>query len=66
MVTNIQLFQFFTMISQAAYLLYKGCPYPSRITAAYFVYIVSLIVLFQDFKKKTYNKNDEKKSKKTT
>lgn len=65
LVTNIQLLQFFTMISQAAYLLYRGCPYPPRITAAYFVYIISLIVLFLDFKRKTYSgKKTEGKDKK--
>jgi hypothetical protein len=42
------------MISQAAYLVFTDCPYPRRITIAYFIYIISLIVLFLDFKRKTY------------
>ncbi len=63
LVTRIQLLQFFTMISQAGYLLAFNCPYPQRITTAYFFYIITLIVLFLDFSKKTYSKSGAKDAK---
>lgn len=65
LVTNIQLFQFFTMLFQAGYLLFFDCPYPKRVTMAYFVYICTLVVLFLDFSKKTYSKGSSKATPKT-
>jgi len=65
LVTNAQLIQFVTMMSQAGYLLVAGCAYPQRITGMYLVYIFSLFLLFNNFKSKTYAKakGDSKKSK---
>ncbi len=53
-VTNMQLIQFVTMMAQAGYILVFSCPYPRIITAGYLVYIFSLFLLFNDFKRKTY------------
>ncbi len=53
-VTNMQLIQFVTMMSQAVYILAFGCAFPRNITAGYLVYIFSLFLLFSDFKKTTY------------
>jgi elongation of very long chain fatty acids protein 4 len=61
LVTKLQMFQFVTMNGQAIYLLTMGCEYPRTLTYIYFIYILSLLVLFQDFSNKTY-----KDSKSTT
>eukprot|EP00052_Salpingoeca_macrocollata_P031319 m.322456 g.322456 ORF g.322456 m.322456 type:complete len:308 (-) comp26995_c0_seq1:30-953(-) len=56
MVTYLQMSQFVTMNAQAIYILAMGCPYPNRITWGYLIYILSLLVLFANFAKKTYGK----------
>jgi elongation of very long chain fatty acids protein 4 len=48
-VTELQLAQFVTMMSQAIYILSQGCPYPQRVTAFYLGYILSLFLLFSSF-----------------
>eukprot|EP00054_Salpingoeca_dolichothecata_P008199 m.46841 g.46841 ORF g.46841 m.46841 type:complete len:307 (-) comp17568_c0_seq1:55-975(-) len=60
MVTNLQMIQFVTMMSQASYLLWAGCPYPRLVTWIYLVYIFSLLLLFQNFASRTYGKGDKK------
>ena len=40
---------------QAAYLLYNQCAFPPRVTVMYLIYIVSLLLLFTDFDRKTYS-----------
>mmetsp|Transcript_111231 Transcript_111231/g.255115 ORF Transcript_111231/g.255115 Transcript_111231/m.255115 type:complete len:268 (-) Transcript_111231:180-983(-) len=48
--TGMQMLQFLCMNAQAIYLLVSGCTlFPARITLAYFVYIVSLLILFANF-----------------
>ena len=49
LVTKAQQIQFVTMISQGAYVVFFGCPYPNRIAVFYVVYILSLLVLFRLF-----------------
>ena len=56
MVTNMQIFQFLTMLVQAIYLWAYSCPYPQRMNAFYFVYICSMLVLFVDFANTNYKK----------
>jgi hypothetical protein len=45
------------------YLRYKGCAYPGPLTWFYLFYIISLFVLFEQFKQRTYTKKDDKKTK---
>lgn len=49
LVTQLQMFQFVCMISQAAYILVNGCPFPTNITKMYLIYIISLFGLFAYF-----------------
>jgi len=56
MVTNMQLIQFVCMMTQALVLLFMGCPYPANLTKMYLVYIMSMFLLFSNFKRKTYGK----------
>lgn len=56
LVTQSQMIQFVTMMAQALYILYFGCPYPRRITQCYLVYILSLFILFQNFSDHEYKK----------
>jgi len=60
MVTNMQLIQFVCMISQGMYILAMGCPYPTNITRLYVVYIMSMLMLFMNFKRKAYGKKTKK------
>jgi hypothetical protein len=53
-ITQMQIVQFIIMNLQAYYLLNNKCKFPSRITTAYFFYIVSLLVLFLNFYVQTY------------
>jgi elongation of very long chain fatty acids protein 4 len=55
-VTNAQLFQFVTMMFQALMILfYPGCnQYPRNVTIFYLFYILSLFLLFSDFKGKRF------------
>jgi hypothetical protein len=48
-------------LSQAAYLYFRGCQFPSRITITYAIYIISLFVLFTNFDRKTYKEKTAKK-----
>jgi len=53
--TLFQLIQFVSMMTQASYLVIKGCPNISRrIIIVYFFYIMSLFVLFSQFFMKSY------------
>jgi len=61
--TSFQLIQFTLMMSQATHLVFKGCDQLSiRVTAVYFIYILSLFFLFAQFFVNSYIK--PKKSKK--
>ena len=64
-VTDIQLTQFVTMMTQACVILGSGvakdngwasfdCPYPKKVTAFYLGYIMSLFMLFNAFKAEKY------------
>lgn len=55
LVTNMQLVQFACMIFQALVILLNDqCEYPTNITWLYLTYIISMFVLFSQFKRKTY------------
>jgi elongation of very long chain fatty acids protein 4 len=60
MVTNMQLIQFVCMISQGVYLLLMACPYPTNVTRLYVVYILSMLALFLNFKRKAYGSKKKK------
>ena len=53
-VTQLQIVQFITMMSQGVYILLKQCPFPPNITLFYVLYIFSLLVLFLSFYIKKY------------
>ena len=59
-VTNMQLIQFVTMIGQAVYLTIFSCAYPPKLVYLYFVYILTMIALFSNFKRATYSKKKAK------
>eukprot|EP00039_Didymoeca_costata_P018623 m.334257 g.334257 ORF g.334257 m.334257 type:complete len:304 (-) comp17320_c0_seq1:63-974(-) len=63
MITNMQMIQFLCMNAQAIYILVNGCPYPPRVTVFYLVYIISLFILFNNFKKRAYKPDASKKKK---
>ena len=48
-VTELQLTQFVTMMTQAVAILGLNCAYPHRVTGYYLAYILSLFVLFRAF-----------------
>uniref|UniRef100_A0A7S2UR25 Elongation of fatty acids protein n=1 Tax=Attheya septentrionalis TaxID=420275 RepID=A0A7S2UR25_9STRA len=61
--TMMQLIQFVSMMSQATYLLVSGCEEnTSRVTALYFVYILSLFFLFAQFYISSYSKPKKRKT----
>ena len=61
--TSFQLIQFTLMMSQASYLVFHGCDQLSlRVTQVYFVYILSLFVLFAQFFVNSYIKPKKKKT----
>ena len=61
-ITKLQLFQFVTMMSQAAYILYYRCGSPLVWTKIYFFYILSMFALFMRFFYTAYmNKNNRSK-----
>ena len=60
MVTNMQIFQFVTMLAHAAYSLTYNCPYPPRMTVFYFLYVCSMLFLFVDFANTNYCKFPKK------
>mmetsp|Transcript_27718 Transcript_27718/g.33884 ORF Transcript_27718/g.33884 Transcript_27718/m.33884 type:complete len:311 (+) Transcript_27718:150-1082(+) len=60
LVTNMQMIQFVTMIGQAVCLMGFGCPYPTKLVQLYFLYIISMLVLFNNFAAKTYKKPEAK------
>ena len=64
LVTNLQLIQFVTMMSQAVYILAMGCPFPHPITWIYLFYIFSLYLLFKQFAAREYGDKDGKGPKK--
>lgn len=49
MVTQLQLLQFVTMISQGVYMLNNNCEFPTRVNILYVTYISSLFILFLKF-----------------
>merc|ERR1712157_64089 len=60
--TMMQMIQFITMMSQAIYLLVTDCNQTSlRVIVAYFIYILSLFVLFAQFYVNSYKKPTKKK-----
>ena len=62
--TMMQMIQFITMMSQASYLLTTHCRTTSlRVVVAYFVYILSLLVLFAQFFVASYMKPKKPKTK---
>jgi len=54
MVTNLQLIQFVCMMTHGVYSLSMDCAYPARIVKLYLVYIMSMFLLFSNFKRKAY------------
>eukprot|EP00930_Biecheleria_cincta_P015863 TRINITY_DN13087_c0_g1_i1.p1 TRINITY_DN13087_c0_g1~~TRINITY_DN13087_c0_g1_i1.p1 ORF type:complete len:757 (-),score=157.16 TRINITY_DN13087_c0_g1_i1:76-2016(-) len=56
-ITNMQLIQFCCMEAQGLYLLTGGCQSPYRVTILYMFYVSSMLVLFLDFKRRTYSKS---------
>ena len=61
--TMLQMIQFVTMMSQASYLVVGQCQKTSmRVVTAYFVYILSLLVLFAQFYVKSYSKPKKRKT----
>ena len=61
--TMCQMVQFGCMNVQAVYLLGSGCTkFPPRLTAMYFVYIVSMFGLFAHFFVQSYTKKPTKKT----
>ena len=62
-VTQLQMFQFLTMMSQAIYILAFKCAYPARVTIFYLFYILSLYVLFYLFSLEKYGGAGDKKAK---
>ena len=66
--TMSQMIQFVLMNAQAGYLMFTSCTsFPSRITYAYLIYIVTLLFLFAQFFVASYMmpKKDKKKAKST-
>jgi len=62
--TMMQLIQFICMMSQSSYLMYNGCAKISmRVVLAYFVYIMSLFILFLQFFINSYMTPKTKKKK---
>jgi len=61
MITISQMVQFVIMMSQASYMLYYDCPTPKNVTILYLFYIISMFVLFNNFRKKTYSKKPKGK-----
>lgn len=62
--TMMQMIQFVTMMSQACILLFGGCDKTSlRVVATYFVYILTLLVLFAQFFVSSYMKPKKGKKK---
>jgi len=53
-ITNAQLIQFCFMEAQGAYMLMANCDGPRNIIKMYMVYISTMLVLFLDFKRRTY------------
>merc|ERR1719265_576331 len=64
LITNAQMVQFVCMNLQAGYLLLNDCSFPRKLTWFYLGYIISMLVLFNDFSNKTYGKKKKDKSKK--
>jgi elongation of very long chain fatty acids protein 4 len=54
-ITNMQLIQFCCMEGQGAWLLFGDCASPRRVTILYMVYVSTMLVLFLDFKRRTYS-----------
>lgn len=65
-ITKLQLFQFVTMMSQAAYILAYSCGSPQVWTKIYFFYILSMFALFMRFFYTAYVKKSNKKGGKKT
>jgi len=62
--TMMQLVQFTCMLTQSSYMMLMGCDQaPPRMTRMYWVYIVSMMVLFLNFFLQTYTKKSDKKPK---
>lgn len=57
MVTNMQIIQFITMLSQAVYNYCLDCPFPTRLLLFYFFYICTMLFLFMDFANANYGKS---------
>lgn len=59
MVTNAQLIQFVTMISQGSYLVLNNCEFPRNVTFMYIIYIMTMLALFLQFRfnKANYQNN---------
>jgi elongation of very long chain fatty acids protein 4 len=65
LVTNMQMIQFVTMITQGIWTVAFKCAYPQPATWIYLAYVLSLLVLFQNFSIQTYSKTKDTKAKKT-
>jgi len=53
-ITNAQLIQFCCMEAQGAWMLMFNCESPRNVVILYMVYISTMLVLFLDFKRRTY------------
>jgi elongation of very long chain fatty acids protein 4 len=60
-ITNMQLVQFVCMETQGAYILFFGCPSPQKIVIFYMAYISTMLILFADFKRRTYGNSKKAK-----
>jgi elongation of very long chain fatty acids protein 4 len=61
-ITNSQLLQFCCMETQGFCLVFGGCAFPRNVTILYMVYIVTMLVLFLDFKRKAYSSSKKSKA----
>jgi elongation of very long chain fatty acids protein 4 len=62
LITNSQLIQFCCMEGQGACLLFGNCAFPRNVTILYMSYIVTMLVLFLDFKRKAYSSSKKSKT----
>lgn len=62
-ITNAQLIQFCCMEVQGTCLLFGDCGSPRNVTLLYMVYISTMLALFLDFKRRTYNTAKAKSAK---
>jgi elongation of very long chain fatty acids protein 4 len=62
-ITNAQLLQFVSMEIQGAMLLWGDCGSPRNVTILYMAYVATMVILFMNFKSKTYNSSQRSSAK---